>query len=410
MSSRFLDRMDTNMSAQHSRSGEGADRALPMYSTTDLQDIIAASPAIVNVLPGLMRTMAAEIEKMSHSHPAPDALGQHSYAGAEFVAWRVVTELSTALGFHLAHDHGPEAAGKAQRWIRLGAPLPAPLQTGCPTQGPRLQLKLLGTPEITLDGVRLRAVERCSRAALIMYVLALHPQGLSSDRLAAYIAADSADVDAFDTDASMRLGAVRTFVWRLRKVARWPDIVVSPEDLGGMQNRYRLPENTACDLWDFESSLDKAAALAVRANLEPGTADRAAALRQDAILLYRGEFCKGIGAGAIAHAAGYLHHRYVQAVMLQATYWKDKALRVQEARRGHRGAGTAPVEEEHAWWQALSNYRLAARVEPYNESAHEGALLCQAHLGQGNLGQRREAYHTQEVTANIQPRPACIGS
>jgi hypothetical protein len=296
------------------------------------------------------------------------------------VAWRVVTELSTALGFHLAHGHGPEAAGKAQRWISLGAPLPAPTQTRSPTEGPSLNLKLLGTPEITLDGVRLRAVERCSRAALIMYVLALHPQGLSSDRLAAYIAADSADVDAFDTEASMRLGAVRTFVWRLRKVARWPDIVVSPEDLGGMQNRYRLPDSTTCDLWEFESSLDKAAALAVRANLEPGAADRAAALRQDAILLYRGEFCKGIGAGSIAHAAGYLHHRYVQAVMLQATYWKDKALRLQEAHRSARSVGSAPVEEEHAWWQALSNYRLAAQVEPYDEAAHEGVLLCQKRL------------------------------
>jgi hypothetical protein len=393
--------MATSMSAQHSRSGEGADQAFPMYSTTGLQDIITASPAIVSVLPGLMRSMAAEIEKMSHAHPAPDALQHHAYAGAEFVARRVVTEISTALGYHLAHGHGPEAAGKGQDWVRLDAPFHEPIQAGSPTQGPRLQLKLLGTPEITLNGVRLRAVERCSRAALIMYVLALHPQGLSSDRLAAYIAADSADVDAFDTDASMRLGAVRTFVWRLRKVARWPDIVVSPEDLGGMQNRYRLPDNTTCDLWEFESSLDKAAALAVRANLEPGAADRAAALRQDAILLYRGEFCKGIGAGAIAHAAGYLHHRYVQAVMLQATYWKDKALRLQEAHLGRLGAGSAAVEEEHAWWQALSNYRLAARVEPYNESAHQGALLCQAHLGRGNLGPRREVSHALEVAANI---------
>lgn len=398
------------MSAQNSRSGEGADKTFPMYATTDLQDIIAASPAIVSVLPGLMRTMAAEIEKMSPAHPAPNALQQHTYAGAEFVARKVVTELSTALGFHLVRGHGPEAVGKAQRRIRLGPPLPAPIRTESPTEGRSLNLKLLGTPEITLDGVRLRAVERCSRAALIMYVLALHPQGLSSDRLAAYIAADSADIDAFDTEASMRLGAVRTFVWRLRKVARWPDIVVSPEDLGGMQNRYRLPENTTCDLWEFESSLDKAAALAVRAGLAPGAADQAAALRQDAILLYRGEFCKGIGAGAIAHAAGYLHHRYVQAVMLQATYWKDKALGSREARRSARGAGNAPVEEEHAWWQALSNYRLAAQVEPYDESAHEGALLCQSHLGQGKRRQMREAYHTQEVAANIQPKPACTGS
>ena len=389
------------MSKHLFRPEEGPGPAFPLSPTTDLEEIVAASPAIVSLLPGLMRTMAAEIEQMSSAHPvaAPDVLQQYAHAGAESVARRVVIELSTALGCRLAQRQGPDASSIARGCIRpaLGGSIQeAAVETVIETSGPtgrrRLRLKLLGTPEITLDGVRLRALERCNRAALIIYILAQHRQGLSTERLAAYIASESAEVDAFDTDASMRLGAVRTFIWRLRKVARWPDIVVSPEELSGLQNRYRLPDDTSCDLWDFESNLDRAAALSVRSSFEPGAADRAAALRQDAILLYKGEFCKGIGAGAIAHAAGYLHDRYLQAVMLQATYWKDKALRLQQARQGAGSTGHASIEEENAWLEALSNYRLAARVEPYDESAYDGAMLCQAHLGPSKRGQRPAAH------------------
>ena len=352
----------------------------------DLQDVIAAWPAIASVLPGIMRAMAAEIENAARTQVACADLPQHEASWtAETVARKVVTDISRGLGWHLALSCRPQSSAIARKQART--PAGAHARASKPPvvdhlDGPQLRLKLLGTPEVTLDGVRLRALERCNRAALILYILALHRQGLSVERLAAYIASESSEIDAFDTDAGMKLGAVRTFIWRLRRTARWPDIVVSPGELSAPQNRYRLPDNTTCDVWEFESNLERAAGLAVRASIEPWAADQAAALRQNAILLYGGEFCKGVGAGAIAHAAGYLHHRYVQAVMQQATYWKDKALTLREFRSESNRAGDPSVEEEKAWLEALSNYWLAAQVEPYEEAAYAGAILCQSHLGQ----------------------------
>jgi hypothetical protein len=334
--------------------------------------------------------MAAEIEKASRAHATSagaDLTQREASLSAETVARKVVTDISRGLGRHLALNCGTDASVVARRLMRAPTGDPSS-RSKAPIlgrrDGPQLRLKLLGTPEVTLDGVRLTALERCNRAALILYILALHRQGLSVERLAAYIASESVEVDAFDTDAGMRLGAVRTFIWRLRRVAGWPNIVVSPGELNAYQNRYRLPDNTTCDVWEFESNLDRAAGLAVRASLEPGAADQAAALRQDAILLYRGEFCKGIGAGTIAHAAGYLHHRYLQAVMLQAAYWKDKAMKLREIRWESKSAGDTSVEEEKAWLEALSNYRLAAQVEPYDESAHGGVRLCRKQLARGS--------------------------
>ena len=359
----------------------------------DLQDVIAASPAIASLLPGIMRAMASEIEKSTHTHAASAGLPQHEASwNVETVARKVVTDISRGLGRHLALSCRPQSSGIARKQERAPAGGPA-LASEPPLVdhlgGPQLRLKLLGTPEVTLDGVRLRALERCNRAALILYILALHRQGLSVERLAAYIASESSEIDAFDTDAGMRLGAVRTFIWRLRRTACWPDIVVSPGELSACQNRYRLPDNTTCDVWEFESNLERAAGLAVRASIEPWAADQAAALRQNAILLYGGEFCKGVGAGAIAHAAGYLHHRYLQAVMQQATYWKDKALTLRDLRCESNRVGDPRVEEEKAWLEALSNYRLAAQVEPYDESAHEGVLLCHKQLARSSQVKRR---------------------
>lgn len=359
----------------------------------DLQDVIAASPAVASLLPGIMRAMAVEIEKATHTHVASADLPQHETSWTvEAAARKVVTDISKGLGQHLALSCRPQSSAISRKQGR--APAEAHALASKPPiagqlDGPQLRLKLLGTPQVSLDGVRLRALERCNRAALILYILALHRQGLSVERLAAYIASESSDIDAFDTDAGMKLGAVRTFIWRLRRTACWPDIVVSPGELSAPQNRYRLPDNTTCDVWEFESNLDGAAGLAVRASIEPWTADQAAALRQNAILLYGGEFCKGVGAGAIAHAAGYLHHRYVQAVMQQAIYWKDKALTLREIRRESNRVGDLSVEEEKAWLEALSNYRLAAQVEPYDESAHEGVLLCRKQLARSSPVQKR---------------------
>ncbi|MBF6611589.1 MAG: hypothetical protein IVW55_00485 [Chloroflexi bacterium] len=404
-----------------------------LTSAADLREIISTSPSVANLLPRLMRTMADEIERASCAHSAsparPIADPPQPLAPVDLrsLAREVASGLSVTLSDHLVRSLESVACGirdmpgmpvMPDGSVQLAAARPEqgstpehPSSKGDkpPVRG-RLRLKLLGSPEITLDGARLKALERCTRASLIIYILALHPRGLSSERLAAYIASDSGYTDTFDSGANMGLGAVRTFVWRLRKLAGWSDIVVSPEEQGGYQSRYRLPDDTTCDLWEFEAKLDEAGRLAVRANIEPDAAHHAAALRQDAILLYQGEFCKGIGTGAISDAAEYLRQRYLQAVLLQASYWKDKATALRRAREGSGCAVRASVQEESAWLEALSNYRLATQVEPYDEAAYAGAMLCQAHLGQRKGIKKTLARCSRVLNTelDVNPRPTTI--
>lgn len=377
----------------------------------DLQELVSASPSVASLLPGLMRSLADEIERETSALPiSPDAspiaglhqpLGPSDPGDVQSLARHVASGLSMTLSRYLARSLTQTmtlTSGTPGASVREASAQSIKTSTaeaadsggdgrlpGFAGSQPRLQLKLLGTPEISLDGIRLDPLERCSRASMVIYILALHRRGLSGEHLAAYVTSSSADMDPFDASADMGLGAVRTFIWRLRKLAGWRGIVVSPGEQGGCQNRYRLPDDTMCDLWEFEANLNEAGRLAVRANIEPDAADRAAALRQEAILLYGGDFCKGVGAGSISQASEYLRHRYLEAILLQATYWKDRAIRLRQER--HQSStidstiGAPSVSEENAWLQALSNYRLAAQVEPYDESAYVGAMLCQAHLG-----------------------------
>jgi DNA-binding SARP family transcriptional activator len=235
-------------------------------------------------------------------------------------------------------------------------------------------------------------MDRASRLGLILYMLALHPRGLSAERLATYIASDSVDLDAFDTDVPSTtdwLGTVRTFIWRLRKKAGWYGIVLSPGEMGGCSNMYRLPAGTTCDLWEFERYLDQSARQALRADVDPYAAGEAAAMRQEAILLYQGDFCKGVSAGCVSYPAEQLRNRYLQAVMQQGAYWKDKAIRLGTTRPKEQEQGVSAqditsqgsIEEQNAWLEALSNYRLAVQVEPYDEVAYKGSMQCLAHLG-----------------------------
>ena len=403
------------MSTQAVEHEEGF-RLSSVSSNTELTEIVLASPSVASLLPNVMRAMADEIERASRpgeispstampSHP-PDHEELHS------VAHHVAISLSATLTHRLLRNLSAGISEQA-----LGALQAESIQSGEKAEEAahspdsyhltrrRLRLKLLGSPEIILDGVRLKALERCNRAALIIYILALHPRGLSGERLAAYMTSDSAYADAFDADARMALGAVRTFIWRLRKLAGWPGVVVSPSEQGGYQSRYRLPDDTACDLWEFEAKLDEATRLTVRAKIEPEAADRAAALRQDAILLYTGEFCKGIGAGVVSEAAEYLRNRYLQAVMMQASYWKDNATVLQLARQKSGGRSKPSVQEERAWLEALSNYRLVTRVEPYDEAAYAGAMLCQAHLGQSKGVQKTLSRCSQVLHAEMDTKP-----
>ncbi len=375
--------------------------------------IFSASPCVASVLPGLMRSLADEIERGSSANLAEGLAPNNTKLpesaaplDVQSYARQVACELSIALSHHLdgGFNSGPgkrsrqpvgsETLQKREQQIDgawAGAPgANGPVDTrgaaDVRSVGPRLRLKLLGTPEVTLDGVRLQGLERCGRASLVIYILALHPGGLSGESLAAYISSDTPDIEPCDIEANLTTGAVRTFIWRLRRVAGWRGIVVSPGEEGGSQNRYRLPDDTACDLWEFERTLDEAARLAVRANIERDAADQAAAMRQDAISLYGGEFCKGVGSGSISRSAVYLRQRYLQAVMLQATYWKERAVRLRTARQergsalGQRLQG-AWFSEESAWLQALDNYRLAIQAEPFDETLYLGAMLCEAQLG-----------------------------
>lgn len=374
---------------KHYELEDGLGQPSPSMSAADLKEIFETSPALAGLLPDLMRRMADEIEMISDSQlsGATDQLPCHGSA-AESLARRVAFQISITLSNHLMLSRTDHAAGTGT--ARPHNTPEKPLQPRVAgiydhATRPRLTLKLLGTPEITLDGVRLIAVELCSRAALVIYVLALHPGGLSGQRLTAYLVSESEDVDAFDIGAILSPSAHRTFIWRLRKLAGWREIVTSHCEQGGRQNRYILPAVTTCDVWEFEDNLDQAARLVVRAGVEPDAVDRAAALRQEAILLYGGDFCEDVGAGAIARAADYLRHRYLQAVISQAAYWKDKAIKLEEVRQRDSIRGDLSIEEENAWLEALNNYRLAVHVEPYEESAYAGVVLCQARLGQRNM-------------------------
>ena len=355
-------------------------------NAADLEAVFEASPALAALLPDLMRRMADEIEMISDSRATHDAnrLERPYSTATESLARRVTSQISIMLSSWLTLGHVDDAAGLRSSVRR--ETLVASLQPSMPgirdqASQPQLNLKLLGCPEITLDGVRLTPVEHCSRAAIILYMLALHRGGLSGQRMISYLVSEWEDMDALDERAILSPSAHRTYIWRLRKLAGWRDIVIAHCEQGGRQNRYLLPDNTACDIWKFEDNLDQAARLVVRANIAPDAVDQAATFRQEAILLYGGDFCQGIGAGAIARAADYLRHRYLQAVMSQAAYWKDKALKLCDARQLEGTRRDLPIEEENAWLEALKNYRLAVHIEPYEKSADGGLLLCQAHLG-----------------------------
>ena len=405
--------------ADQNRSIPTAMSSLDRSTLAEIREAISASPLAANLLPRLMRTLADELEDASCAHLDVAASQPLASGDAEAVARRVAAGLSVALSCHLKGQSDPTVPGiSGVPGTSRNSPQAASTRLFLTSKGEvaagrdeksvaqhHLQLKLLGTPEITLDGVRLEAVERSSRLSLILYILALHRRGLSAECLGTYIASDSIDLDAFDTDAGMGVSTVRTFIWRLRKIVGWHGIVLSPGEHGGCQNRYRLPEGTTCDLWEFEHNLDEAARLAIRAEADPGTGHRAAAFRQEAILLYRGDFCRGVSSGCISHAAEQLRNRYLTAVLKQATYWKDQASRLRATRQGQRTAGEPPVEEKNAWLEALSNYRLAVQVEPYDEAAYVGAMQCQAYLGNSKGVQETLARCCRVINAELDRPP-----
>ena len=92
-------------------------------------------------------------------------------------------------------------------------------------------------------------------------------------------------------------------------------------------------------------------------------------------------------------------------MLLQASYWKDKATALKQARQKSGIVGGIPVQEESAWLEALSNYNLAAQVEPYDEAAYAGAMLCQAHLGQRKGVQKTLSRCSQVLNTELDTKP-----
>ncbi len=400
-------------------------------SLPGILEIASASPTAARLLLQLMRNLADKIEEVLPVPLNADTDRLHTAPDTEAMARLVAEGLSVALRRHMTVGRGHATNGlpppDSAYMLENTSEAPSQMafdylsgertgesvarEDGEPAARRHLQLRLLGTPEITLDGVRLESIERSNRVGLIPYILALHPGGLSGERLASYLASDSLDLDAFDMDATIGLSTVRTFIWRLRKIAGWRGIVVSPGEHGGCPNAYRLPAETSCDLWEFERNLDESTRLVVQASMDSGANDRAAARRQEAILLYRGDFCKGVGAGCISYAAQQLRSRYLHALLQQATYWKGKAVRLRDPLLENNGASITTnaalpsPEEQSAWLEALSNYRLAVQAEPYDEAAYVGAMQCLAHLGNSKGVQQTFARCSRVIKAELDRSP-----
>ena len=303
--------------------------------------------------------------------------------------------------------------------------------TLCQPQTYRLSLRLLGGVEIAIDGVRIGTLERASRLVSVLCILALHRSGLRSERISALLSGENfpadlrprqvapvrgraggcatdADVDLSQSpqlaqgqeqgqaQAGTATGAtilttltkmavvthnLRQMVYRIRRAAGWPDIVVSRMERGGGETTYKLPDGMWCDIWEFEAKLTEADWHSTRHWIS-GAAELASTLREEAIALYGGDLDCELGDGAmiavIAHEAIRLRERYVGALLDQAVYWQRLAL-------GHwqksNTKGIEGVNEEDAWRHALRYYMEAVRADRHNELAYVGAMRCHAHLG-----------------------------
>lgn len=307
---------------------------------------------------------------------------------------------------------GARARSKARAELTSAADLVRPI-------GHTLKLCLLGSPQIYIDGVRVAQLERSNRRTQVIQLLALHRGSLSCDGLAEALSMTSHQYE----DESLRPHYVRNLVWGVRewvrKKAGWGGIIQSPTKGGMGPHHYRLPDNTICDMWEFQDKLDQADRLLARAaatkarsmagrDLDGVTGitgvtggaddtDRAAAVREEALQLYRGEFCEGSNAGPIVQAARILEERYLLSALQQGDYWRARARRAkaikwqdaQEARESdgtqvvplNLAPGSAHPEEGMAWREALRNYERVLQIDNYHEEAYSRAMECYAYLG-----------------------------
>jgi hypothetical protein len=314
---------------------------------------------------------------------------------------------------------------------------------------PTLRIKLLGRPQIFIDDVRLDELERSSRRSELLYLLALHRDGLSGAQLGNRLNAAKHRYEDDNLDPRY----VRTLVWgvrdQARKKCRWDGVVESAVRHGRGPQRYMLPENTICDLWEFQEKLNRADALTatVTATVSRLSASGkrlpgktipqlfsefeqllqtmqtpahtlsqeevlalAATIREEALRLYRGDFCDGSANGCLADAARIIEQSYISSAIEQGGYWRWIALRTQEANRSYfsrisavlsvmeAGAKMSHVEadgsayidllspQRHthmraAWREALLNYERVLDADPYYEDACICAMECHIALG-----------------------------
>ena len=333
---------------------------------------------------------------------------------------------------HQVHGEDPELSALASDSKRLPpAKTPrartrgkGPEEVASPAQPAQparhtLKLCLLGSPQIYIDGVRVSELERSNRRTQVIQLLALHRGSLSCDGLAEALSMTSHQYE----DESLRPHYVRNLVWGVREWVRkkvgWGGIIQSPTKGGMGPHFYRLPDNTVCDLWEFEEKLDQADRLFARSVTlawsktakdadgvdgvtgGPGDADRAAAVREEALQLYRGQFCEGSNAGPIVQAARILEERYLLSALQQGDYWRGRVLRVgamkwhddaqdRQDAQGTPAAQSIPLdpepesahpEEDMAWRAALRNYERVLTIDNYHEEAYRRAMECYAHLG-----------------------------
>lgn len=303
-----------------------------------------------------------------------------------------------------------------------------------------LSIHLFGHPRIYIDDVRVAELERSNRCSQLIHLLALYRAGLSGARLASSLNIASHQYE----DESLNPCYVRNLVWRTREQAErrvgWGGVIQSLATRGAGLHHYRLPDNAVCDLWEFEARLDEADKLLARAACAPdapdapkssqilgpialgkgigvvtkeatkhtrntrgGFLDQAAALREEALQLYKGEFCEGSNNGCIVQAARVLEERYLRAALQQGDYWRGRALgALAPASRGTqvscsfasvRGATASGVsgtptsahpshpEVQTIWREALRNYERVLNIDNYHEEAYTHAMECYAYLG-----------------------------
>ncbi len=308
---------------------------------------------------------------------------------------------------------------------------------------PTLRIRLLGRPQIFIDDVRVVELERSHRRSELIQLLALHREGLGGAQIAALLNMASHQYEEESLDPHY----VRTLVWGVRDQARkktgWDGIIESPAQHGRGAHRYQLPENTVCDLWEFQDKLDQADRLAAyaarvevsgrgilsslvqssirkvqkvqgglpaRTQAQEEALAQAAALREEALRLYRGDYCEGSANGCLAEAARMIEERYISSAVEQGDYWRWVAFSTQACAGSFPSQKAALATDEvvagetaldrvtvparpgefppqlqpglrAAWREALLNYERVLQIDPYHEDACIRAMECYAALG-----------------------------